>query len=216
MKKQLLFFITLVLCLVSISLNAQMYFEKNFGGDMDEYGYDLIQTSDDCFLMVGSTTSYGAGNEDLYVVKTNMYGDTIWTKTYGGAEYEVAQSVAEVEGAGYIIVGATMTDSQGGKDWYILRIDADGNVLWDKTLGTTGNDRAHRIWPLANGNFIIVGNMFGLSSNGTHDIKMMEITSTGNILWQKLHDYGTHEYGYDIIETIEGNFVIAGKSVHPD
>lgn len=98
----LVFFVVLVF---SFTLNAQITFERWYGGTGDDYGSSVAQTSDGGYIIVGYTESFGAGGEDIYVLKTDSVGTLIWNKTYGGMDDDKGISVRQTVDGGYIIVG---------------------------------------------------------------------------------------------------------------
>jgi hypothetical protein len=90
---------------------------------------------------VGYTSSFGAGNYDIYLIKVNSQGDTLWTKAYGGPDFESMGSVQELKNSGFIISGSTMSFGAGDFDCYLIRTDSTGALIWSKTMGGHGDDQ---------------------------------------------------------------------------
>ena len=110
---------------------------KTFGGTGSEWAFSVIQTIDGGNAFAGYTTSSGAGKADVWLVKTDSYGNQQWNKTYGGKAFEWASSVIQTSDGGYAIAGSTYTSDAGGYDFWFVKTDSSGNQLWNKTYGGT-------------------------------------------------------------------------------
>ncbi len=130
---------------------------KTYGGTHDDYAWTAEQTSDGGYIVIGWTYSYGAGDADFYLIKTNANGDSLWTKTYGGSEEDKAQWVQEIPGVGYIITGGTFSAGMGGADVYLIKTDLNGDVIWASTYGGTEWDRGSVGLQASDGGYIITG-----------------------------------------------------------
>ena len=108
---------------------------KVYGGNNAEYAYSIQQTSDDGFIIVGRTSSFGAGNVDAWLLKTDSMGDTLWTKTFGGNRDDCGRSVQQSLDGGYIITGWTGTFGLGYYDAWLIKTDPFGDSLWAKLFG---------------------------------------------------------------------------------
>ena len=106
---------------------------RTYGGGGDDYGQSVRQTDDGGFIIAGRTTSFGAGGWDVYLIKTDADGDTLWTRTYGNYYQERGRSVRQTLDGGYIIAGRTNSLGAGNRDAYLIKTDSDGNELWAKT-----------------------------------------------------------------------------------
>jgi len=122
MKKILL----ILLCLPMIGFGQG--WEKTFGGLASDYGYSVEQTNDGGYIITGFTASFGNGDEDVYLVKTDGNGIEQWNKTYGGTNNEWGFSVDQTNDGGYIITGSTYTFGNGDSDTYLIKTDDNGNV----------------------------------------------------------------------------------------
>lgn len=178
------------------------------GGDMD-LAYSIQPTSDSGFIVVGATFSFGAGNSDIWLVKLDASGDTLWTHTYGGAGSEVGFSVEVTADGGYIVAG--YVDTAGGSDYdvYLMRTDENGCALWTKTYGGSSSDVAYSVRTTGDGGYIVVG---GTTQLGTSDVYLLKVDSIGDLLWAKIHGGSHAERGRCIQVTHEGGFVVAGNT----
>jgi len=102
------------------------YFAKTYGGTMEDYAYSVQQTSDGGYIVAGQTSSFGAGLDDIFLIKTDANGNVQWAKTYGGIHGDYASSVQQTSDGGYIVAGAT--GSFGASDIFLIKTDEDGNI----------------------------------------------------------------------------------------
>ena len=113
---------------------------KTYGGDSSDIGNSVQQTTDGGYIVAGTTNSFGAGNVDVYLIKTNSIGDTMWTKTYGGTNIDVGSYVRQTLDGGYIIARYTGSFGAGGFDVYLIKTNSLGDTLWTRTYGGTFAD----------------------------------------------------------------------------
>ncbi|HCL00680.1 MAG TPA: hypothetical protein DHW42_11325 [Candidatus Marinimicrobia bacterium] len=130
---------------------------KNYGGFEIEHGKAGQQTSDGGFIILGETTSYSAGRYDIWLVKTDAKGDTLWTRTYGGTGQERAWDVHQTFDGGYIIAASTESYGVGNSDAWIIKTDAQGDTLWTKVMGGTDYDLIYSVRQTWDGGYILTG-----------------------------------------------------------
>ena len=130
---------------------------KTYGGTGDERGYSVQQIDDGGYIIAGYTTSYGAGESDIYLIKTNSLGNTLWTKTFGGRRDERGYSVQQTEDGGYIFAGYTTSYGAGSSDAYLIKTDSLGNKLWTKTFGGSDSDWVQSVQQTSDGGYISTG-----------------------------------------------------------
>src|SRR5260221_10626196 len=131
--------ITFLICCLFISATySQITFQKTYGGTGQEDGRAVQQTIDGGYIILGSTTSFGTGSWDVYLIKTNMYGDTVWTKTYGGSSFDIGLSMKQTNDGGYIISGISQSFGAGSNEAYVIKTDVNGDTLWARTYGDFG------------------------------------------------------------------------------
>jgi len=119
--------------LVKTDAGGNTLWTRTYGGSMSDWAYSVQQTTDGGYIIAGFTYSFGAGNSDCYLVKTNADGDTLWTRTYGGSFNDEAYSVQQTTDGGYIIAGRTGSFGAGYSDIYLVKTDAGGDTLWTRT-----------------------------------------------------------------------------------
>ena len=197
--------------LIKTDASGNEIWEKTFGGSNVEYGYSVQQTSDGGFIIVGFTWSFGAGNTDIYLIKTDVKGNKIWDKTFGGSGYEFGYSVQQTLDDGFIISGSSDSFGVGSSDVYLIKTDATGNKIWDKTFGRSGYDNGVSIRETSGNGFIVVGNTYSLDS-GVTDIYLIKTDANGNKTWEKTFGAGDNNSasGYSVEQTFDGGFAITG------
>jgi hypothetical protein len=185
--------------------------QKTFGGINIDQAYSIKQTSDSGFVIAGYTNSYGFGGYDMYLIKTDKYGDTTWTKTYGGSNWDFAYSVEQTSDGGYIITGGTYSFGKGDEDMYLVKTNAAGDTLWTKTYGGTNTDEARSVKSTSDGGYIITGNTKSFGDiNG--DFYTVKTNSTGDTLWTKKNGGVNEDDAFEIIENNAGGYIIGGKT----
>lgn len=183
---------------------------RTFGGDSSDIGYQVQQTIDSGFVIVGETKSFGAGNADVYLIRTNPDGDTLWTKTFGGTFYDIGNSILQTDDGGFIIVGETASFGTGNADVYLIRTNSNGDTLWTKTYGGTDSDRGYSIQKTDDGGFIIAGETKSFGA-GYYDVYLIRTNSNGDTLWTKTYGGTDGDQSYSICKTGDSGFVIAGQ-----
>lgn len=168
---------------IKTDASGKCVWSKSYGGKGTEYGNGCLFLADGC-LFVGYTTSFGAGSRDVYVVKTDLEGKELWSRTFGGTSWDVGTSLCESFDGGYMICGFTHSFGAGEEDIYVVKTDREGKELWSKTYGGKRFEYAHSIHKLNNGHYII-GAVTGTFGGGNSDVYLVEIDEQGNEVWTK-------------------------------
>jgi len=191
-------------------LYSQQFYQKAIGGLNDETFRAVKQTSDGGFIFAGNTLSFGSGNLDFYIIKTDINGDTLWTKTYGDASYDDCFDIDELTGGGYIIVGESNSFGTSGYEIFLINIDANGNVLWSKIYGGAGSDKGIRVRQTSDLGFIIGGITFSYGNNA--QFYLIKTDANGNVLWTNILGGINYEYLYGLDITSDGGFILVGQT----
>jgi len=183
---------------------------KAYGGPATEYGYDIQQTSDAGFIVVGSTRSYGAGDADVYLLRLNFMGGVVWSRTFGGAGKDVGRSVRPVSG-GFVIGGGTSSFGAGYDDFYLIRTNASGEPLWTRTYGGASGESAFSARPTPDGGLVLCGatGSFGV---GYSSVYVVKTNSTGDTLWTATYGGDRADMGYAIEVAFDGGLIIVGAT----
>ncbi len=188
-------------------------FIKTFGGDQDDFGKSVRQTSDGGYIVVGATGSFGAGDSDVYLIKTDPLGNKIWTKTFGGAKEDLGDCVQQTGDGGYIIVGSTSSYGAGGSDAYLIKTDALGNETWTKTFGGVRDDWGYCVQQTSDGGYIISGSTSSLvaEASGLYpDLCLIKTDGAGNETWIKTFGEDMNDFGVSVQQTSDGGYIVAG------
>ena len=168
------------LWLIKVNNTGEILWEKTFGGENFESGRSLQQTSDEGYIIVGQTESFGNGNNDAYLLKTDSQGNEIWSRTYGGSGTDQGRYVVETLDQGYIISGYTDSyGSMGGFNFWLIKTDSNGDLEWQEYYGGSGDDRAFCGMQASDGGYAIVGQSNTGGSTGV-DILLIKTDDIGN------------------------------------
>jgi len=151
---------------------------RTYGGTSNDEGHSVRQTADSGYIIAGYTSSFGAGSQDLYLIKTNASGDTVWTRTFGGNLRDWGNSVQPMAGGGYVIAGVTRSFGAGGQDLYLIRTDASGDTVWTRTFGGTGNDAGNSVQSTGDGGWVIAGSTTSFGA-GNSDVYLIKTDADG-------------------------------------
>lgn len=191
---------------------SQITFQKTYNGAIESKGNAVIQTSDEGYIVVGSSTqAFGLTYEDAYIIKTDKQGNVEWTTFYGGPLDEVAYSVRETDDGGFIIAANTSSYGAGYWDIYLIKVDKNGNSEWTKTIGGNNDDRCYAIEQTIDGGFIIAGTTLSFGTE-YYNIYLIKTDRNGNEVWAKIFGGSGGDYAYAVQETEDGGFIICGDS----
>jgi hypothetical protein len=160
--------------ITKINENGNVLWEKTYGGRFGEEGFSVQQTKDGGYIIVGETDSYGAGMLDVYLIKTDQNGDTLWTRTYGGEDDDVGNSVLQTSDGGYIIAGWTGSFDAKAWDIYLIKTNENGDTLWTFMYGGESNDGGGSVLETSDGAYVIAGYTVSFGAGGS-DIFLMKI-----------------------------------------
>ena len=213
-KRLLLFVYTLLISVLisSCSRNTTgpddtwggIFWQNTYGGDGSESGHAVQQTADGGYIIVGRTTSFGMGEDDVYLIKTDYNGNEVWSRTYGGANSDVGNYVIQTNDGGYLAAGYTYSFSAEFADIYIVRTDHLGDTIWTRTYGGDGYDKTYSIAKTSDGNYILAG---CTSSFGLFGVQLMKINDNGDSLWAQIYDTDLGRFGFNC--TSDGGYIIA-------
>ncbi|MDP7000223.1 MAG: hypothetical protein QF569_29625, partial [Candidatus Poribacteria bacterium] len=178
-------------------------FLQTYGGSENDYGYSVQQTSDDGYIITGETYSYGNGEADVWLIRTDANGDTLWTQTYGGSESDIGNSVQQTSDGGYIIAGETYSYGNGAADVWLIKTDADGDTLWTQTFGGTEFDIAHSVQQTSDDGYIITGETYSYG-NGEADVWLIKTDANGDTLWTQTFGGSESDIGNSVQQTSDG------------
>jgi hypothetical protein len=183
---------------------------RTYGGSNNDIAYSVCPTNDGGYIIAGYTSSLSSGPQDVYIVKTNSTGDTVWTKKFGGASWDGAHYIYQTQDSGYLIAAYTESYGAGGKDVYLIRLDDQGGTVWMKTYGGTNQDVAMAICETHDNGYIISGYRDGPTGWEKGDLWLLKIDDTGDTAWTKTYGGTGEDCGTSIRRTPDNGFIIAG------
>jgi hypothetical protein len=201
----------LILALFTQSAYA-ITFAKTYGGTDDDVARFVQQTSDGGYIVVGETNSFGAGSYDIFLLKTDAYGNLQWAKTYGGDSYDFAYSVQQTSDSGYMVVGHIGVLFGDYMDIFLIKTDAYGNVIWAKTYGGANYDYAYSVRQTSDGGYIVAGGTWSFGA-GIFDIFLIKTDENGNIQWAKTYGGTREDYGFSVQQTSDGGYIVMGHTI---
>ena len=185
----------------------QEKWNRTFGGAYADEGCKVRQTNDGGYILIGYTVSYGSGSADIWLIKTDSDGHQQWAKTYGGRGNDRSGAVQQTSDGGYIIGGTTNSFGGGGDDIWVIKTDASGNIVWQKTFGGTNQDHCNAILQIPSGEYVLIGDW---DLGGTSDLYIMKLDSEGNELWRRVYSDDHFGFGHSIQMTSDGGFILLG------
>lgn len=195
--------------ILRLDARSKIVWQKTYGGSNGEYIYAIRETRDGGLITAGGTYSYGAGDEDFWIMKLTPSGNIVWQRTFGGTEYEWPTSIELALDGGYVVAGITGSFGAGNGDFWIIKLDSYGNVRWQRTYGAERNDIALSLKPTRDGGYVAAG-WTNSYNDGDFNIWVIKLGPTGGLQWQKLYKgLGLPE----IHNTIDGNYLLVGAPV---
>jgi len=197
--------------LIKTDASGNQVWARSIGGSDLDVGYSARQTSDGGYVITGYTDSYGAGSDDVYLIKTDASGNQVWTKTFGGTVDDYGYSVLQSSDGGFVITGYKDYASADTDDVYLIKTDASGNEVWSQTFGSVNADAGYSVQQTSEGGYIVAGytNSAGVSSD---DVYLIKTDASGNEVWSRIFGGVSADAGYSVQQTSDGGYVIAGRT----
>jgi hypothetical protein len=193
--------------LIKTDANGDTIWTKTFGNNLDHTGNSVQQTSDDGYIIAGTYNVFRSVYSlpsDVWLIKTDSNGDTIWTKIIRGSDElgyqsstDVGKSVQQTSDDGYIIIGCK------DDDIWLIKTDSEGDTLWTKTYDSGKNDWGNSIQQTSDGGYIIAGNK-------DSDIWLLKTDTNGDTTWTKILDGGYYDWSNSVQKTSDGGYIITG------
>ena len=221
--------------IVKIDSLGTLDWQKSLGGDSNDVANSIKQTADGGYIIAGSTNSINGdvivnhGRMDYWIVKLDAKGKIVWQKTFGGSEDEEARSIEITSDGGYIAAGYSYSidgdiskrDSTGLPDYWVVKMDKDGNLQWEKSYGGSLRDNAESIHQSKDHGYFVAGYSESkdgdvTGNHGGDDYWVVKLDSAGNLKWQKSYGGSSDDLTYSSDLTNDGGLIVAGYSDSPD
>jgi predicted secreted protein len=197
--------------LIKTDASGGQVWAQTFGGTGWDDGSEVSQTSDGGYIIVGTTSSYGAGSSDIWLIKTDAFGNQTWAKTFGGTGDDQGYSVRQTSDGGYVIVGQTDSYGAGGIDIWLIKTDASGNQIWTKTFGGWTDDYGYSVRQTSDGGYIIVGETDSYGG-GNGDAYLIKTDVSGTQVWTRTFGGANSDAGYSVQQTPDGGYILVGQT----
>jgi hypothetical protein len=189
------------------SSNAQQRWERTYGGPHNAVGRWVEETYDGGYIAVGTTTSSG-DSEQVYLIKVNSYGDTLWTRAFGGPRPDLGYGVCQSTDSGYTILGVKNYRS-GNDKIYLIRVNVWGDTLWSKQYGGLGIDQGYSVQRTGDNGYIIAGYTTSFGA-GNGDVYLIKTNDQGDTIWTRTYGGVRADGGYTVQQTWDGGYIIGG------
>ena len=201
------------LWILKLDSSGNTQWQKMYHGDDHDYAYSIQATSDGGYIVAGKTESFGAGDYDFWVLKLDSDGDAMWQKTFGGTDEDIANSVQATSDGGYIVAGTTSSFGAGFADIWILKLEPDGDIEWQKTYGGDSADNAKSILITSDGGYIVAGSTSSSGGGFFYNYWILKLDSSGNIQWQQTYGGAGSDEASSIQITSDAGYIVAGSTV---
>lgn len=196
--------------LIKIDATGTVMWNQTYGGVGSDVAVAVVQGSDGGYVIAGYTRSYGAGDDDFWLVKTDSAGNAQWNHTYGGADLDRALSMVATSDGGYALAGRTESFGGGYTDFWLVKTDAAGTMLWNHTYGGSQHDEAYSVVQARDGGYALLGRT---NSFGACDYWLVKTDALGDVQWSQTYAKGTlSDIGYSVVQTDDYGYAMAGYS----
>jgi hypothetical protein len=197
------------LYLIKTDSTGNLEWANAYGGTGESRGYSVVETADGGFAITGRTNSYGAGDDDIYLVKVDENGNFEWGSAFGGAGEDRSYGMALADDGGFVIIGRTQS-FRGIYDLYLVKADSDGEYEWSRTFGGLGNDIGRSIRTTPDGDFILSG--YARSFGGNDDfLYALKVDGNGNLIWERAFGGSERDRGFSVNLADDG-YIFGGYS----
>lgn len=215
-NKEAVKYFSLLIILICLSPNEttgqspDTLWTRTFGGSNIDIAHDVQLTSDGGFIITGYTRSFGTtSGRNAWLLKTDMFGNLQWHNTYGGNSDDEGHAVQQTFDGGYIIAGLTNSFGAGLKDMFMVKTDSLGNQQWMKTFGGANDDEAYSVLQTSDGGYLLAGVTSSFAVGG-RDVFLVKTDASGNFSWQKSLGGLGSDGAWDIKNTSDGGYILAG------
>lgn len=204
-----------------------------FGGTNNDRSHAVVQAEDGGFVMAGFTESNDfdisntQGSYDFWMVKVDDKGNMVWERSFGGSGIEISYDITKTDDGGYVVAGNTfstdgdITNSKGESDFWLIKVNGSGSLVWEQTYGGTQFDAAQAVVQSRDGGYFVVGNSKSAdtdtnANSGENDIWVIKTDTEGNLVWQKSFGGTALDFGFDLVENQNGGIVLVGETSSSD
>lgn len=215
------------LWIVKLDTSGNIQWQKTYGGSGSDEGVDIQQTNDGGYIAIGATSSIDGditinyGQRDMWIIKLDNSGNIQWQKTYGNTYNDDGTQIRQLSDGNYVVSGNYNFSSTDTSDFWILKLNTSGAIVWQKTYGGSSREYPYEIQITNDGGYILVGYTQSTDgdvtgNHGLGDVWMTKLNPSGDMLWQKTFGGTSSDYGEAITQTLDGGYIISGSAQSPD
>ena len=193
---------------MKLDINGYVTWRKRYNGPQNDELFFIQQTQNGEYIAVGRTNSFGAGDDDIWVLKLDSNGDILWQKTYGGSAIDYPRSLIKTSDGEFLISATTQSFGTGENDLWLIKLNGDGIISWQKTYGGNDSDTGY-CQQTADGRYIVVGYTFS-DESWEYDIWVIEIDSTGSLIWERTFVGIDDSRIYSLSKMLNGDYLVVG------
>ena len=219
--------------IVKLNRNADIEWEKTYGGSNNDEAKNIQQTTDGGYIVVGHTKSVNGdisnnhGSTDIWLLKLNSNGSLNWQKTYGGSDYEYTNCIKQTNDGGFIVSAQAasndgdVSNNKSHNGYWLIKLDINGNLKWSKTFEGINLERTNNVQQTTDGGYLIVGgsqtiNSYNAGTRSNIDYWVVKLQANGNLNWQKTYGGSGNDQANCIQKTNDGHYIIAGYTFSSD
>ncbi len=192
-----------------INNDGDLIWENVFGGNYDEAPGDIHELEGGRYLIAALTQSKGAGSEDIWFFEANSKGEIIKEKTFGGSMSDIPDDFKVLEDGSYLMTGWQDSKGAGGFDAWMIKLSPEGEKLWGKTYGDTGDDIIETMHVVDDGLFL-AGRTDSKGKGGGTDAWLMKVDFEGEVIWEKTYGWDKYDDFRDIENAADGSLIVTG------
>jgi hypothetical protein len=194
--------------LIKTDSSGNLEWNQTYGGVDQDIAWSLIQTSDGGFVLAGETLSFGAGDHDFWLVKTDSSGNMEWNQTFGKEDYDFAYSIVESIDGGYALAG--ISRSEDSADFWLIKTDIYGQIQWDKRYRRGTHSGAYSLIVTSNGGYALAGYSHSIFGSTGTDFWLVKTDPYGNIKLNQTYGGTEIDHAHAVVETSDGGFALTG------
>ena len=186
---------------------------RTYGGRYGDGAWSVQETGDGGYILVGNTATRGEGS-DLWLIRTDPDGNSLWSRIVGGSGEDVGYFVRETSDSGYIIAGSTNSFGMGEERLWLIRMDGNGSLIWDKTFGGfvhSSGDGGWSVYETDDGGYIVTGYTQSKGSGGK-DLWLIRTDDKGDLFWDRIYGGADDDVGLSVLQSVDGGFIVAGRT----
>ncbi|NNC69335.1 MAG: hypothetical protein HKN90_00775 [Flavobacteriaceae bacterium] len=221
-------------------LIGEIEWQKTIGGTSDDVARGIIETTDRGYAVIGYTKSIDGditdktvAENDFWVIKLDLNGNIEWQKTYGGSGDDKGRAIIQTNDGGFAITGPSMSadgdasQNQGFHDHWLVKLDSQGFIQWEKSFGFAGHDHSHSLFQTKDGGYFLggyldvtasegAGNETFITKHGIGEFWAQKLDANGNLQWRRYYGGTNNDRIYKVLEAHDSNFLLVGSSESND